>query len=177
MADLVRQVNKKNKILALDQSTRVSGWSFFENGELKSFGHWSHTADDVAIRINNLCQEIESKIDGDEPDIVLIENIQLQQIGNREGNVQTFQKLAQVQGAIMRVCIQKQVPYKLVYPSEWRKNCKFLAGNDKHRENQKKVAQQWVLDTYGVKCIQDEADAICIGYSEVIQQNNAIEWD
>ena len=65
MADLVQQVNKKNKILALDQSSRVSGWSFLENGELKSFGHWSYTADDVAIRINNLCQEVESKIDDD----------------------------------------------------------------------------------------------------------------
>ena len=76
----------------------------------------------------------------------------------------------------MRLCVEMSVPYKLVYPSEWRKNCNFLKGNDKHRENQKKIAQQWVLETYGKKCIQDEADAICIGYSEINAVDDKIEW-
>ena len=174
MVDLVRQVNKT--VLALDQSTRTSGWSFFDGSELIDFGHWENSQSDIAVRIHSLCQQIKSKIEEYEPDIILIENIQLQQIGNREGNVQTFQKLAQVQGAIMRLCVEMGVPYKLVYPSEWRKNCNFLKGNDKHRENQKKIAQQWVLETYGKKCIQDEADAICIGYSEINAVDDKIEW-
>lgn len=32
-------------ILALDQSTRISGWSIFEDKELKDFGHWAETSD------------------------------------------------------------------------------------------------------------------------------------
>lgn len=158
-------------ILALDQSTRVSGWAFYD-GELVDFGHWENTHEDLAIRINKLCQQIQSKIDIYEPELIIIENIQMQ-----HGDVQTFQKLAQVQGAIMNLCVENEIDYKLVYPSEWRKECNFLKGNDLKRENQKKIAQQWVKDTYGMKCTQDEADAICIGFAENKEQNECLTWD
>lgn len=29
---------------------------------------------------------------------------------------------------------------KLIYPSEWRAKCNFLKGEDKHRDNQKRIA-------------------------------------
>lgn len=156
-------------ILALDQATRDSGWSIFDNGELIDFGHWSFSHDDVAMRIHRLCQEIEKKIEEYEPELIAIENIQLQQ------NVEMFQKLAWVQGALMRTCIAKGVPYQLVRPSEWRAECAFLKGNDKHRDSQKKVAQTWVMETFGKKCTQDESDAICIGYALSKQEDN--NWD
>lgn len=158
-------------ILALDQATRDSGWSVFVEGQLINFGHWSFTYENLSIRIFQLCQEVKKKIEEYHPDMVIIENIQLQQ------NVEMFQKLAWVQGALMTVCNEMKVPHKLVYPSEWRKNCSFLKGNDKHRENQKKIAQQWVMETFNKKCTQDESDAICIGYSESLDYSNAIEFD
>jgi hypothetical protein len=46
-----------------------------------------------------------------------------------------------VQGALMALCVENEIDYKLVYPSEWRKECNFLKGNDLKRENQKKIAQ------------------------------------
>ena len=39
------------------------------------------------------------------------------------------------------LCVENEIDYKLVYPSEWRKECNFLKGNDLKRENQKKIAQ------------------------------------
>lgn len=156
-------------ILALDQASRDSGWSVFIDNSLTDFGHWSFTQDDVAMRIHKLCQEIEKKIDEYHPDRVVIENIQLQQ------NVEMFQKLAWVQGAIMRTCIAKEVSYELVRPSEWRAECDFLKGNDKHRDNQKKIAQTWVMENFGKKCTQDESDAICIGYALSKKEDN--NWD
>lgn len=158
-------------ILALDQSSRVSGWAFFDAGDLVDFGHWTHEDTDFALRIHKLCQEIEEEIDVYDPEIILIENIQLQ-----HGDVATFQKLAQVQGAILRLCAQKKKKYKLVYPSEWRAACDFLKGKEKTREPQKKIAQQWVATTYQMKCTQDESDAICIGYSEVLKADSEFDW-
>lgn len=158
-----------NVILALDQASRDSGWSIFIDGQLTDFGHWSFTHDDVAMRIHRLCEEIEKKIDKYHPDLIVIENIQLQQ------NVEMFQKLAWVQGALLRMCVAKGVKYQLVRPSEWRAECDFLKGHDKHRENQKKIAQTWVMETFGQKCTQDESDAICIGYALSKQEDN--DWN
>lgn len=154
------------RILALDQSTRVSGWAFFDENKLISFGHWTNAHEDLAVRIFNLCEQIKSKIIELKPDLIVIENIQLE-----HGNVQTFQKLAQVQGAIMFLVASFNIKYEFVYPSEWRKSCQFLKGNAKDRDNQKKIAQSWVQETYNKKCTQDEADAICIGYSKMKEQS------
>ena len=94
--------------------------------------------------------------------MVLLENIQLQ-----AGNVDTYQKLAWVQGAIQYMLITDypSLPYKLIYPTEWRAKCDFLKGKEKSRANQKKEAQEWVFRQFNKKCTQDEADAICIGWS------------
>lgn len=151
-------------ILALDQSTRVSGWAIYDGTELKSYGHWTHTNEDISDRIHALCQEIQEKIESEDVDFVVIENIQLENKNSSIQNIATFQKLAWVQGAIMELCNDMDVPFTLMYPSEWRKACNFLKGQDNKRDSQKKIAQQWVMDTYNKKCTQDEADAICIGY-------------
>ena len=88
--------------------------------------------------------------------------------------VDTFQKLAQVQGAIILLCKLNEIPYEIVYASEWRKYCNFLKGNDKHREAQKKITQEWVLKKYNKVCTQDEADAICIGVYGTLNDN--FDW-
>ena len=160
-------------ILALDQSTRISGWSIFEDKELKDFGHWTETSDSIGKRILNISNHIKDLINKYDPDLVVFENIQLQ---NRNIGVDTFQKLAWVQGAIISVLEEWDVEYKIIYASEWRKSCDFLKGNDKHRNEQKKIAQQWVKDTYNLKCTQDEADAICIGVHSTLQSEEVYDW-
>lgn len=160
-------------ILALDQSTRISGWSVFEDKELKDFGHWTETSDQIGKRILNISNHIKDLINKYDPDLVVFENIQLQ---NRNVGVDTFQKLAWVQGAIISVLEEWDVKYKIIYASEWRKSCDFLKGNDKHRNEQKKIAQRWVKDTYNLKCTQDEADAICIGVHATLQSEEVYDW-
>lgn len=92
-------------------------------------------------------------------------------------NVATFQKLAWVQGAIMELCNEMSIPFTLVYPSEWRKACNFLKGQSPSRDTQKKIAQQWVLNTYNKKCTQDESDAICIGWGYIHLEPEEIIFD
>ena len=157
-----------HKILAYDQASRVSGWSFFIDGELKDYGHFSFEFTNFSLRLLRICEQMEGHIKKFEPDLILLENISME--GRGPNNVNTFQKLAQVQGAMMMTAQKHGIDHKLVYPNEWRSACNFLKGEDKHRDNQKKIAQQWVAQTFGRKCTQDEADAICIGYSEAMNE-------
>lgn len=162
--------------LALDQATRVSGWALFRDDVLIECGHWAHTATEIPVRIHNLCQQIEKKIKDCEVTLVVLENIQLE--GNSGvTNVMTFQKLAWLQGAIMDLCQRMQIKSDLIYPTEWRAQCNFLKGNAKDRISQKKIAQQWVKDTYNMTCTQDEADAICLGFGYIKRDNSELSFE
>lgn len=151
-------------ILALDQATRTTGWAVFNDNKLISFGHWTETSENFGERILNIVNEIQKKINTFKPDKIYFEDIQLQNDTNRNIGVDTFKKLAQLQGAIILLCQLNNIQYEIVYSSVWRKSCNFLKGNDKHRDAQKKITQDWVLKEYNKKCTQDESDAICIGY-------------
>lgn len=154
-------------ILALDQSSRTSGYSVFQDDSLIDYGHWTFSDNDIAVRIHSLCQQIQKKIDQYKPDIIVFENIALER-----GDVLTFQKLAQVQGAIMLQCKLNKLGYKCIPVATWRAKCHHLKGNGKNRDTQKKIAQEWVKQKFNKICTEDEADAICIGYSETISQES-----
>jgi len=66
---------------------------------------------------------------------------------------------------------------EILAPSEWRATCNFLKGNEKNRQAQKKIAQEWVMKTFGKKCTQDEADAICIGFAASQTAENELNWE
>lgn len=159
-------------LLALDQATRITGWSIWQDGTLTEFGHIEFDDEDNFIRNHKLIQWIANMIKTRDIDIVAIEDIQMQ-----INNVTTFQKLAQLQGAIIEKVLSQNLNYKIIRPTEWRAVCHFLKGQDKHRESQKKIAQQWVMNTFNKKCTQDEADAICIGYAITQQMDNELNWE
>ena len=92
-------------------------------------------------------------------------------------NVSTFQSLAQLQGALIETAYREGIAFQFLRPTEWRAICHFLKGKDNHREEQKKIAQKWVADTYGKKCTQDEADAICIGYAATKTVKDEMNWE
>ena len=159
-------------LLALDQATRITGWSIWQNGTLTEFGHIEFDDEDNFIRNHKLIQWMANMMETRNIDIVAIEDIQMQ-----INNVTTFQKLAQLQGAIIEKVLSQNLDYKIIRPTEWRAVCHFLKGQDKHRESQKKIAQQWVMNTFNKKCTQDEADAICIGYAITQQMDNELNWE
>ena len=61
----------------------------------------------------------------------------------------------------------------MVYSSTWRK---ALAIEASGRENKKKAAQDKVQLWYGIKCTQDEADAICIGKYFTMEKKPKAQW-
>ena len=89
---------------------------------------------------------------------VAFEDIQLQE--NVTNNVQTFKVLAEVFGVIYELVTELKIPNSATLASVWKS---ALNIKGRTRPEQKRNAQQYVLDTYGIKATQDECDAICIG--------------
>ena len=161
-----------HKLLALDQATKTTGWSIWQDNTLVEFGHITFDDEDPFIRNNKLTHWMGNMIETRDIDEVVIEDIQMQ-----VNNVVVFQRLAQLQGAIIDMLIDWHIDYKIIRPVEWRAICNLLKGQDKHRATQKKIAQEWVYKTFDCKCTQDEADAICIGYAAIQQEDNEMNWE
>lgn len=80
--------------------------------------------------------------------------------GNITNNVQTFKVLSEVFGVILETVRELNIDYDIVPSVTWKST---LGIKGRTRPEQKRNAQQYVLDTYKVKAIQDTCDAICIG--------------
>ena len=148
-----------NKLLALDQSTRITGWAIFDgNGKLLTWGKLNLTQTDLNERLWILRKWLQELIQEEEIDFVVFEDIQLQ--NNVMNNVKTFKSLAEVIGVIDELLFEMGIPCAAVLASTW-KSTLSIRGRD--RAAQKKSAQEYVTNTYNIKPTQDECDAICIG--------------
>jgi Holliday junction resolvasome RuvABC endonuclease subunit len=141
--------------LAIDQSSNVSGYSVWQNKELIEWGKVQFEGEFIT-RIIELKNWMFSKIEEYEEEEVevVIEEIQ------EQANAQTFKKLAMLQGALLVFLEEADIKYHLVYASQW-KSAANIKG--KNRTEQKQNTQQYVLQKFGKKVTQDEADAICMG--------------
>lgn len=165
--NIERHPKKKGvkRTLALDQATKTSGWAVYDNTSLIKFGKYEAKDDkELDNRIVDVKNYLISMIDFWEPDIVILEDIQLQQFGpkssdNVEG-VTTFKGLAKLQGVLINVLIENNIEYQVVHTGTWREACGVKG---KSRSDKKRSAQIIVKDIYEVNATQDEADAICIG--------------
>lgn len=76
-------------------------------------------------------------------------------------------------GIVYELCVELQMPRTAVLAATWKSK---LGIKGVHRNDQKKDAQRFVKETYGIKCTQDECDAICIG-TYIVNNNIKIEED
>ena len=149
-------------LLALDQSSRVTGWAVFKNKELEAYGKFEFDSDiPIEKRLNKIKNKVLELIGKYEIDEVVFEDIQLQEMnGGREVGLKTFKILAEVFGVVHELLTELQMDYIIVPPIVWKATFK-IAG--KGRAKEKKMAQDYVFKTYGIRCTEDEADATCIG--------------
>lgn len=152
-------------ILALDQSSKVSGYAVFKDNSLLTYGHFSFDEDNVGVRLHNIRNEIKSLIDNYKPDYVIFEDIQEQK------NILTFKILAEVYGVVSELLTELHIPHSSVLASSWKST---LGIKGRAREEQKRNAQKYVIDTYGLTPTQDEADSICIGTHYI--KNTQCAW-
>lgn len=145
-------------ILAFDQATRTSGYSVYRDQDLIAHGTFTFTDSNLGMRLWKIRQKIEELYNKYLPDKIIYEDIQLQQ--GAVNNVVTFKSLAEVFGIIYEYATELGVDNESILAGVWRKGL-GIAGN--RRDIQKANAQKWVLDNCGIRVVEDEADAICIG--------------
>lgn len=155
------------KLLALDQASRITGWAYFEDKELKEHGKFVADDDDIGERLYFIRDKVKELIDKYDINEVAFEDIQLQ--GNVTNNVQTFKILAEVFGIVYELVTELNIPHTAVLSGTWKST---LGIKGRTRPEQKRNAQAFVQQTYNIKATQDECDAICIGTHMILNKNN-----
>ena len=159
-------------ILALDQASRTSGYAVFCDDQLIDSGKFTFEDADIARRLMKIRNKVEELINEFCIEKIILEDIQCQ--GNVVNNLETFKILAEVIGVLTELAAEKKLPYELVYSTVWKSTLQIKG---RTRPEQKKNAQQYVLNTYGKKVTQDESDAICIGAHYTKKNMSAFSWD
>lgn len=144
------------KLLALDQATKLTGVSIWDDKEL--IDHFvvdtNVSENNPFLRMNRLKKEIVNIIEKYKPDALCLEGVQFQR------NYNTYMQLGQLQGVIFGICFDYNLPFKIVSASSWRH---YLGISGQKREVYKANTIKYVNDKYDFTCTDDEADAICVG--------------
>jgi len=107
------------KILALDQSSKISGFAIFKDGKLIDYGRFNFVNADLGKRLERIREKVISLVSENKIDKVILEDIQLESTVNN--NVAVYKVLSEVIGVITETLTELRTPYELVYPNTWRK--------------------------------------------------------
>ena len=153
-------------IIALDMSTKSTGYAIYKHNKLVQYNYITATSNDLFNRIKVMLNAI-NKLLEQNPDL---EYIIMQQV-RQEGfvNVKTYKALMYLQGCVQMIIHQKfkHLQTDFLYPSSWRKVCKIKQGRGVQRKQQKQLDIQWVKQNFNIEVNDDIADAIGIGYAYI----------
>lgn len=167
------------RILGIDQATRISGYSIFENGKLIHYGKFKAEGFSTIERDASVRNWLINTVKNWQIDYVGLEGIQMQNnlSGGAAMGVTTFEALARLQGILMITLWDLKISFDTVHTSVWRKHCGVKG---KSRADKKKSMQLIVKNTYDLNVSEDEADAIGIGKytAEVMSKEEEMEtWE
>lgn len=145
-------------VLSFDQSTKVSAYSYWIDGQYKESGCINlHKIKDTSERVRAMGVELCKTIKKYSPDIVVMEEVA------QQSNALTLKLLARIQGIILGFCAAHNIETYIVEPSKWRSILHFVQGPKVKREELKAQAIQYVKDVYNLELSEDECESICIG--------------
>ncbi len=153
---VVPKDKNKYRILALDQSTHLTGWSIYDNDALIAYGVYDAKEIKQMERFNEVKEWLVSMITNWRPDFVGLEGIQYQS----SAGVTTFEALARLQGILMECCYENRLPFEVCHTATWRQACGVKG---KSRVEKKRSMKDLVKNWFDVSVSDDEADAIGIG--------------
>ena len=147
------------KVLSFDQSTRVSGWAYFENGQYVCSGivDMSKSELETSARSFEMAKELWKIIKKYKPDRLVIENVQQQ---SSPGTVIILARLA---GMIIGYAEAHNVHVHILLPSQWRKALGYSQGAKVKRQELKKQSIDYVKKNFQLELSEDECEAICEG--------------
>ena len=151
-------------VLALDLSTKDSGFAVFKDQELIHHGHITAGSSNLFHRIHHMVEELAKIIKEYNPEKAIIEDVLPEDVRH---NVQVFKALTYLQGFVCDLLDSNKIEYKFFTASEWRKKCGIHTGRGIKRESLKTADVAFVQNQFGIKVGDDEADAIGIGFAAV----------
>lgn len=146
------------RVLSFDQSTRVSGWSLFEDGEYVCSGvvDMSKSKLETTERSFMMAKRLWKILSKYKPDYLIIEDTQ------QQNNVQTVITLARLQGMIIGYAEAHDIKVHILLPSAWRKELGYVQGPKVKRAELKEQSADYVKGKYGFVKSEDENEAIAL---------------
>lgn len=160
------------KVLALDLSTKSSGWCIGQNGIFNSYGCITATSKDVVKRIIKMRDELSKIIKQNKINKIVMEEVR------PEYNSHTNKVLMWLQAVIVVAAYQinPSIECEFIGTSTWRAALKIKQGRGVKRQALKPQDIQYVQNKYNIKVNDDEADAICIFDAYCQKFDNEINW-
>ena len=146
------------KVISFDQSTRVSGWSLFEDGEYVCSGviDMSKSELETQERSFEMAKAIWKLINKYKPDYLIIEDVQ------NQNSTKTVIVLARLQGMLLGYAEAHGVQTRILAPSVWRRELNYTQGPKVKRAELKKQSADYVQNKYGFVMSEDENEAIAL---------------
>lgn len=166
-------------ILSLDLSTKSSGWAIFNEQELINYGCITSSSTDLIKRIHIMIDEIDRILQENEISKIIVEEVRPEG-GYGVGNQKTHKALMYLQAALEFLIhdnYNKKVEIEYIFPSSWRAKCGIKNGRGIKRTSLKEADIAFVKENFNLDVNDDEADAICIGFANLKNDNdNEINW-
>ena len=161
------------RILALDQASKVTGFSVYDDHTVVHYGTYTTKGKDEISRLHEMREWLFSAIKNWKPDFIAIEGIQYQE----QAGVTTFQTLARLQGILMDLCYEQGIPFEICPTNTWRN---FCGVKGRTRADKKKSMQLLIKSWFDISVSDDIADAIGIGkYASNMfcKQVKVVNWE
>lgn len=153
-------------LLALDASTKATGYAIFKDKELLASGVITASSNDLYKRIHKMVDGILTIVENLNIEEIIMEEV----IPDHSKNANTFKALMYLQ-ALIHIELHDKFPkvqIELVYPSSWRSVCGIKNGRGMRREQEKAEDIKFVNKTYNLALTSDDqADAIAIGHARL----------
>ena len=161
------------KILAIDPSTHVSGWSIGENTILQQHGCITASSKVVEKRIIKMRDQLLEIIKNNKIDKIIMQEVR------PNFGTHTTKVLMWLQAVIIISAyeINPKIEYEFVSASEWRAALKIKQGRGIKREQVKMSDIEYVKNKYNITVNDDQADAICIFDAYCEKNDNEINWE
>ena len=151
-------------LLALDASTKATGFAIFKDKELITCNCIMASSNDLYKRIHKMVDSILTIVDQLGINQIVMEEV----IPDHSKNTNTFRALMYLQALIHIEMHDKhpEVQIEMVYPSSWRSVCGIEDGRGSKREQKKLKDIEFANRTYNLSLTSDDAaDAVCIGHA------------
>ena len=147
------------KVMSFDQSTRVSGWCLFEDGDYVCSGvvDMNKSKLDTDKRSFEMAKKLWKLLKEHKPGHLVIEDTQ------QQNNVKTVIILARLQGMLIGYAEAHGIKVHILLPSQWRSVLNYKQGPKVKRTELKQQSADYIKKTYGFDLSEDENEAICEG--------------